>query len=99
MRLLNKYRDEIPREAVSIMRPGPFGNPFIIGRDGTRAECVAKHLVYARRRLATHPQFRAALEQLAGRDLVCCCAPRPCHGDNLILICEELAAERARRAS
>ena len=26
--------------AVNCARPGPLGNPFIVGQDGTRAECV-----------------------------------------------------------
>lgn len=26
--------------AVNVARPGPWGNPFVVGRDGSRADCV-----------------------------------------------------------
>ena len=31
----------LPGGAINCARPGRFGNPFIVGRDGTRAECVS----------------------------------------------------------
>lgn len=27
-------------DAVNVARPGPWGNPFVVGRDGARADCV-----------------------------------------------------------
>jgi hypothetical protein len=41
----NKY-GYVPPGAVNIMRPGPFGNPFEIGRDGDREEVIAKHAAW-----------------------------------------------------
>jgi hypothetical protein len=32
----------------------------------------------------TQPNIIAALPELAGKDLVCWCAPLPCHGDVLL---------------
>ncbi|WP_244430705.1 DUF4326 domain-containing protein [Rhizobium sp. CF142] len=37
----------------------------------------------------------AALPELAGKDLVCCCAPLPCHGEVLLemvrrYLCDEV---------
>jgi hypothetical protein len=29
--------------AVNVARPSPWGNPFVVGVDGTRAECVRLH--------------------------------------------------------
>ena len=29
--------------AKTVARPGCWGNPFVIGRDGTQAECVARY--------------------------------------------------------
>lgn len=29
--------------AVTVARPGRWGNPFVIGRDGNQAECVAQY--------------------------------------------------------
>ena len=64
---------------VYIGRPSKWGNPFVIGRDGSRAEVVAKYRAW----IVTQPALMNALEELRGRDLVCWCAPLACHGDVL----------------
>jgi hypothetical protein len=64
---------------VHIGRGGRWGNPFVIGRDGDRAEVIAKY----ERWLLTQPELLAALPQLRDRTLGCWRAPRPCHGDVL----------------
>jgi len=56
-----------------------WGNPFKIGRDGTRAEVIAKYEAHLRSR----PDLMAALPELRGKVLGCWCAPDPCHGDVL----------------
>lgn len=94
MRVLNKYRDPIPPDAVNIMRPSPLGNPFKIGVHGDRDEVVDKHMAYARERIAKDPEFAALVRGLRGHDVVCCCAPRRCHGDNYVILCDELWPER-----
>ena len=81
MKVLNKYKDGIPPGAVYIGRPSKWGNPFVIGKDGTRKEVIQKY----REWLFQHPEFiEAARRALAGKDLVCYCAPKACHGDVLI---------------
>jgi Domain of unknown function (DUF4326) len=91
-RVLNKKRDDVPAGAVYVGRPSKWGNPFMIGRDGTRAEVIAKYRAW----LLRNERLMAALPELRGKDLVCWCAPCPCHGDVLI----ELAnAEDMRRQS
>jgi len=40
---------------VYIGRPSRFGNPFVVGRDGTRDECIALY----RQWLQTQPQLLA----------------------------------------
>lgn len=60
-------------------RGSRWGNPFVIGRDGDRAEVIEKY----ERWLLTQPELLAALPGLRGRTLGCWCAPRPCHGDVL----------------
>jgi uncharacterized protein DUF4326 len=65
---------------VYIGRPSKWGNPFKIGRDGSRNEVIAKY----RKWLLTRPDLIAALPELRGRTLVCWCAPLPCHGDVLL---------------
>jgi Domain of unknown function (DUF4326) len=54
-------------------------NPFTIGRDGTRDEVIALY----RLRVLSQPELMAALPELHGKDLICWCAPDPCHADVL----------------
>lgn len=80
-RVLNKHRHGVPKGAVYIGRPSPWGNPFAIGKDGTRAEVIDKY----RRWLKGQPKLiDAARRELAGKYLVCFCWPAPCHGDVLL---------------
>ena len=79
-KVLNKHRTGIPANAVYIGRGSKWGNPFRIGPDGDRAAVIAKYEQW----LAQQPQLLRALDELRGRDLVCFCAPRPCHGDLLL---------------
>lgn len=79
-------RDRVPG-AVFIGRPSVWGNPFIIGRDGTREEVIEKY----RRWLKRDTDYAETLlyriyRELKGRDLACFCAPLPCHGDVLLEI-------------
>lgn len=61
-------------------RPSKWGNPYTIGMDGTRAEVIIKY----REWLKGQPVLMGQLHELRGRDLVCWCAPQPCHGDILL---------------
>ena len=69
-----------------IGRPSKWGNPFVIGRDGSRADVIAKYRAW----IVAQPALLNALDELRGRDLICWCAPLACHGDVLI----ELANRR-----
>lgn len=71
---------------VYIGRGGKWGNPFVIGIDGNRAEVIAKYEAWLRGNPAL---MAAAKRELKGQDLVCWCAPRPCHGDVLERIANE----------
>lgn len=57
----------------------PFANPFVIGRDGTRAEVIDRYESWLR----GQPDLLALLPTLRDKVLGCWCAPRPCHGDVL----------------
>lgn len=74
-----------------IGRPDIFGNPFIIGRDGTRADVIAKYAEWAPRQ----PHIMAALPELVGKDLICWCAPLPCHGDVLLEMVQRYVCNEA----
>jgi hypothetical protein len=81
-RVFNK-RFEDPIDAVYVGRPSEFGNPFVIGRDGTRDEVVDKYRGW----LMGQPELvEKAKQQLAGKNLVCWCAPARCHADVLLEI-------------
>ena len=73
---------------VYIGRPSQWGNPFVVGRDGTRAQVIARY----ERWLCGQPELLAALPELAGKSLGCWCAPAPCHGDVLARLAAEVAA-------
>jgi hypothetical protein len=85
-RVLNVKQGEIPLDAVYIGRASrgrpasKWQNPFRIGRDGTRDECIAQYEAF----LCADPELMAALPELRGRALVCWCAPQACHGDLLL---------------
>lgn len=71
------------RGAVYIGRPSKWGNPFVLGRDGSRAEVVALHRKYF---LANARLVADAKKELRGQDLRCFCSPQACHGDTLLEI-------------
>lgn len=61
---------------VYIGRPSKWGNPFEIGRDGTREEVIEKYRTW----IVAQPELMAALPELRGKVLGCWCAPKACHG-------------------
>jgi hypothetical protein len=69
---------------VYIGRPSKWGNPFSIGKDGTRKEVIEKYRQFIRE----HPQILADIEELRGKSLGCYCSPLPCHGDVLVDLLE-----------
>lgn len=79
-RVLNKRVSGVPAGAVYIGRPSKWGNPFVIGRDGSREDVIAKYREY----VLGNKALMAALHELRGKDLVCWCAPCACHGDVLL---------------
>lgn len=94
MAVLNKYHhgNKVPPGAVNIMRGSIFGNQFVIGEDGDRAEVIEKYKKWLWSRLRDDEVFAAKVRALHGRDLCCCCAPAPCHGDVLLRAAAYLAA-------
>ncbi len=70
---------------VYIGRPSKWGNPFVIGKDGSRTEVIKKYAGW----IKTKPELLASLEELRGKTLGCWCAPLPCHGDVLTKLANE----------
>ena len=70
---------------VYIGRPSKWGNPFQIGKDGTREEVIEKYMMY----LLFRPDLvKAVATELKGKILGCWCHPNACHGDVLAKIAE-----------
>lgn len=87
----------LPENTVVVARPGPWGNPYIVGQHGTAQECVDRYrlllagfIMLGQReevlaRHATRDYALAHLADLRGKNLACWCAlDRPCHADVLL---------------
>jgi hypothetical protein len=64
--------------------PSRWGNPFVIGKDGTRAEVIRKH----REWILRQPELVAMLHELRGKRLGCWCSGVHCHGETLAELAE-----------
>jgi hypothetical protein len=71
------YKKE--RYDVYIGRPSKWGNPYSIGKDGTRKEVIEKYRKY----LLSNKALLNDLYELEGKVLGCWCKPKACHGDVL----------------
>lgn len=65
---------------VYIGRPSKWGNPYVIGRDGTREDVVRAFDTYIR----GNPKLMSEIGELKGKTLGCYCNPEACHGDILM---------------
>ena len=80
---LRKHPDQVE---IYIGRPGlgflgPFGNPYRIGRDGSREDVLEKFRRYFYRRLSKDEQFKKDILDLSGKVLGCFCYDtEKCHG-------------------
>jgi hypothetical protein len=85
-KVLNQNKDTIPPDAVYIGRPSKFGNPFPISGVVTRHRAIKKYEQWLKQQPALLQQVR---DELRGRDLVCFCSPKPCHGDVLLKLANQ----------
>ena len=88
MRVLNVRLDVIPPDAIYIGRnpkygPTKYGNPYRIGRDGTREQVIERYRQWLWGEIKAGRITRAELAAMVPHDVVCHCAPAPCHGDVL----------------
>ena len=84
---------------IYIGRGSQWGNPFThLPLEKTKAkwqvkteeESMTSYEAWIREKLAKDPILRAQLFGLDGHELVCYCKRRPCHGDILVKLIEEL---------
>jgi hypothetical protein len=80
IRVLNKSICAPADNAVYVGPPSIWGNPFVIGKDGSRAEVIDKYETW----LMSQPQLLSKLHELHDKNLVCWCAPQACHADVLL---------------
>lgn len=74
------HRDRnIPKDAINIDRRTKYGNRYRIGPDGSREEVIAKHEKDFEN--LDEDEREKILSELRGKDLVCWCKPKACHGD------------------
>ena len=90
--IVNKRPHNRTPNDVYIGRGSIWGNPFIIGKDGTREEVIEKYKELMHRNLGNvgAEEWLYKILQLDGKNLVCYCKPQACHGDVLVEIIEEL---------
>lgn len=87
----------LPPNTHVVARPTKWGNPFVVGQDGTAAECVDLYHKLLSGRLCliceasiedqqrTNRHAAAHLGDLRGKNLACWCAlDKPCHADVLL---------------
>jgi hypothetical protein len=73
---------------VYVGRPSPLGNPYALGRDGSREQVIARYRRWLWAQLQTpgsaqERELRRLLAQARSGDLelLCWCAPLPCHAE------------------
>lgn len=72
---------------ITRSRGGIWGNPFVIGVHGTRAEVIKMHAEW----IVKQPALIARLPELRGKTLGCACrTDQRCHGDTLISLIASL---------
>lgn len=83
-KVLNKKTDYIPSDAIYVGRPSKWGNPFRIRVHtlSQHEEAVNYYRGYLQNLIDTG--YILSFDELRGHDLVCWCAPLPCHADVLL---------------
>ena len=70
---------------IYIGRPSKWGNPFKVGKDGTRKEVIEKYRNY----ILANKKLMNCLDELDEKILGCWCKPKLCHGDILVELIEK----------
>jgi hypothetical protein len=85
-KVINIRRDpKVAGEWVYIGRGSKWGNPFVIGKDGTREEVIDKYRVW----IMSQPPLLNEIQELKGKVLGCFCKPKACHGDVIVELLEK----------
>lgn len=84
--IVNKHHG---KSGEYIGRGSPLGNPFVIGKDGTREQVIARYGIWLTEQIdKKNPVVLDELNRLGnkaiddkGLALQCFCYPKPCHGE------------------
>jgi hypothetical protein len=85
----NKSTDPPGDNDVYVGRPSPWGNPFKIGKHGTRDDVLALYALWLKGNAPEARWVRENIHLLRGKDLVCWCVPADCHAEILLLLANE----------
>lgn len=78
--------NNIPHDAINVMRPTIWGNPFKAYKESERDMVCDKYEEY----VLNNPEFVAKIKtELHGKSLICCCFPKRCHSMTLMRIANE----------
>jgi uncharacterized phage-like protein YoqJ len=80
-RVHNRHANTAPPGAIYCGRGTSWGNPFEIGKHGTRAQVIERFRCEVLPKLDLRP--------LRGKHLVCSCTPKECHCDWLLIKANE----------
>ena len=90
MKVLNKHHfknKSLPENTVYIGRGSKWGNPYshLSGtkaefKVASREEAIASYETY----LMSNQSLLDSLHELKGKNLICYCSPKGCHGDLLL---------------
>jgi hypothetical protein len=100
IQLRRKKGWRLPANTIVVTRATKFGNPFIVGKHGTQAECVESFRLLTRGIYSFGPgpdnfkeqkafleHMKKNLPNLRGKNLACFCKEgTPCHGTVLLEI-------------
>lgn len=96
---IKDFNHEVPVGAVYVGRPSKWGNPFTI-KDPLLPCGLSKeeeHRVVVgeyRKYILNNPVLMSTLPELKGKDLVCYCAPLPCHADILLELANKKSTQQ-----
>lgn len=89
MKVLKVGTCEINDENVYIGRTSIYGNPFVMNHESER-----NYVCYKFEKWIYSPDQSDLLDtikkNLKGKNLVCHCAPKKCHGDTILKIANEI---------
>lgn len=84
-KVYNVQHNNSPKTAVYVGRPTAFGNPYPV-RNDDRKRAVALYRAYL---MGNRALLTKVKKELKGKDLLCFCAPLPCHADVLLEVAND----------